>query len=99
MTIFCKVTVKKSSFDAQTIIPDALEKWSHGEIEGDNGLVVGRDVSPFEISAAVNAVEPHLFVTKVELSTDGKNWNIALIPIAINQIARLPKGAIQVVMV
>lgn len=99
VTIFCKVTVKKSSFDAQTIIPDTLEKWSHGEIEGDNGLVVGRDVSPFEISAAVNAVEPHLFVTKVELSTDGKNWHVALIPIAINQIARLPKGAIQVVMV
>ncbi|SPY94947.1 phage protein [Proteus mirabilis] len=61
--------------------------------------MVGRDVSPFEISAAVNAVEPHLFVTKVELSTDGKNWHVALIPIAINQIARLPKGAIQVVMV
>ncbi|WP_100160035.1 baseplate J/gp47 family protein [Proteus columbae] len=97
--VFCRVSVKKSNIDAQTIIPDALEKWVQGEIDGDNGLVVGREVSPFEISAAVNAVEPHLFVTKVELSTDGKIWNVALIPIGLNQIARLPKGAVQVVIV
>ncbi|MBI6542753.1 baseplate J/gp47 family protein [Proteus vulgaris] len=97
--VFCRVSVKKSNIDAQTIIPNALEKWVQGEIDGDNGLVVGREVSPFEISAAVNAVEPHLFVTKVELSTDGKNWNVALIPICLNQIARLPKGAVQVVIV
>ncbi|HEK2895953.1 TPA: baseplate J/gp47 family protein [Proteus mirabilis] len=97
--VFCRVSVKKSNIDAQTIIPNALEKWVQGEIDGDNGLVVGREVSPFEISAAVNAVEPHLFVTKVELSTDGKNWNVALIPIKLNQIARLPKGAVQVVIV
>ncbi|HEJ9485640.1 TPA: baseplate J/gp47 family protein [Proteus mirabilis] len=95
--VFCRVSVKKSNIDAQTIIPNALEKWVQGEIDGDNGLVVGREVSPFEISAAINAVEPHLFVTKVELSTDGKNWNVALIPIKLNQIARLPKGAVQVV--
>ncbi|WP_109395173.1 baseplate J/gp47 family protein [Proteus terrae] len=97
--VFCRVSVKKSNIDAQTIIPNALEKWVQGEIDGDNGLVVGREVSPFEISAAVNAVEPHLFVTKVELSIDGKNWNVALIPIKLNQIARLPKGAVQVVIV
>lgn len=95
--VFCRVSVKKSNIDAQTIIPNALEKWVQGEIDGDNGLVVGREVSPFEISAAINAVEPHLFVTKVELSTDGKSWNVALIPIKLNQIARLPKGAVQVV--
>lgn len=99
ISVFCRVSVKKSNIDAQTIIPNALEKWVQGEIDGDNGLVVGREVSPFEISAAVNAVEPHLFVTKVELSTDGKNWNVALIPIGLNQIARLPKGAVQVVIV
>lgn len=99
VAVFCRVSVKKSNIDAQTIIPNALEKWVQGEIDGDNGLVVGREVSPFEISAAVNAVEPHLFVTKVELSTDGKNWNVALIPIGLNQIARLPKGAVQVVIV
>ena len=47
----------------------------------------------------MNTVEPRLFVTKVELSLDGKVWNVALIPIAINQIARLQRGAVQVVIV
>ncbi|MBG3129666.1 baseplate J/gp47 family protein [Proteus mirabilis] len=99
VTIFCRVTVKKSAVDAQTIIPSAIEQWTRGELDGDNGLIVGREVSPFEIASAVNTVEPRLFVTKVELSLDGKVWNVALIPIAINQIARLQRGAVQVVIV
>lgn len=93
------MTVKKSAVDAQTIIPSAIEQWTRGELDGDNGLIVGREVSPFEIASAVNTVEPRLFVTKVELSLDGKVWNVALIPIAINQIARLQRGAVQVVIV
>ncbi|MEN6050573.1 hypothetical protein, partial [Pseudomonas aeruginosa] len=99
ITVFCRVTVKKSAVDAQTIIPRAIEQWTRGELDDDNGLIVGREVSPFEIASAVNTVEPRLFVTKVELSLDGKVWNVALIPIAINQIARLQRGAVQVVIV
>ncbi|MDC9591938.1 hypothetical protein PSI23_22375, partial [Xenorhabdus sp. XENO-10] len=49
---FCRVTVKKSTMDAQSLIPAAIEQWVRGEQEGDSGLVVGREVSPFEISAA-----------------------------------------------
>ncbi|MCD4592787.1 hypothetical protein LOR99_18855, partial [Proteus mirabilis] len=66
ITVFCRVTVKKSAVDAQTIIPSAIEQWTRGELDGDNGLIVGREVSPFEIASAVNTVEPRLFVTKVE---------------------------------
>ncbi len=33
-----------------------------------------------------------LFVTKVGVTGWESVWNVALIPIAINQIARLPKG-------
>lgn len=74
ITVFCRVTVRKSPFDAQTLIPDAVEKWVAGETDTDDGLAVGHDVSPFEIAAAVNTAEPRLFVLKVELSTDGVTW-------------------------
>ncbi|CAK9884775.1 MAG: hypothetical protein XXXJIFNMEKO3_01167 [Candidatus Erwinia impunctatus] len=97
ITVFCRVTVRKSPFDAQTLIPDAVEKWVAGETDTDDGLAVGRDVSPFEIAAAVNVVEPRLFVLKVELSTDGVAWSTDVIPVQIDAVARLRRNAVQVV--
>ncbi|QHM70728.1 baseplate J/gp47 family protein [Mixta intestinalis] len=99
ITVFCRVTVRKSPFDAQTLIPDAIEKWVAGETDTDDGLAVGRDVSPFEIAAAVNTAEPRLFVLKVELSTDGVTWSTDVIPVQINAVARLRRNAVQVVIV
>lgn len=97
ITVFCRVTVRKSPFDAQTLIPDAVEKWVAGETDTDDGLAVGRDISPFEIAAAVNTAEPRLFVLKVELSTDGVTWSTDVIPVQINAVARLRRNAVQVV--
>lgn len=97
ITVFCRVTVRKSPFDAQTLIPDAVEKWVAGETDTDDGLAVGRDVSPFEIAAAVNTAEPRLFVLKVELSADGVTWSTDVIPVQINAVARLRRNAVQVV--
>ncbi|MER5082266.1 baseplate J/gp47 family protein [Providencia stuartii] len=99
IVLFCRVTVKKATVDAQTIIPAAVESWSNGDIDGDGGLVVGRDVSPFEISAGINAVEPRLFITRVELSTDGKAWSSNNYEIKMNEVARLKRSAVQVVLV
>ncbi|MEY0026203.1 baseplate J/gp47 family protein [Providencia rettgeri] len=97
IVFFCRVTVKKSSIDAQTLIPSAVAAWAQGDLEGDGGLIVGRDVSPFEIAAGINAVEPNLFVTKVELSTDGVAWSSDTAKIKLNEVARLNQSAVRVV--
>ncbi|ENN8374940.1 baseplate J/gp47 family protein [Providencia rettgeri] len=99
IVLFCRVTVKKATVDAQTIIPSAVESWAIGDIDGEGGLVVGRDVSPFEISAGINAVEPRLFITRVELSTDGKAWSSDNYAIKLNEVARINRSAVQVVFV
>lgn len=99
IVLFCRVTVKKATVDAQTIIPKAVESWSNGDVEGDGGLVVGRDVSPFEISAGINTVEPRLFIARVELSTDGKAWSSDNYTIKLNEVARIKGSAVQVVIV
>ncbi|WP_415886142.1 baseplate J/gp47 family protein [Providencia rettgeri] len=99
IVLFCRVTVKKATVDAQTIIPAAVESWANGDIDGEGRLVVGRDVSPFEISAGINAVEPRLFITRVELSTDGKAWSSNNYEIKMNEVARLKRSAVQVVLV
>lgn len=98
-TFLARVTVKSSTLDVQTIVPSAIAQYVAGELEGEAGLVVGSDVSPFELAGAVNQVEPRIFVTKVELSADGITWSSNEIPIAINQVARLPESAVTVVIV
>lgn len=97
--IFVRITVRQSAYDAQKLVPEIIEDYVNGELEGDSGLFVGRDVSPWEISGAVNQVAPDMYVRSVELSTDGVNYSSAVLPIAINQVARLPSSAIQVLVV
>ncbi|HCM61763.1 MAG TPA: hypothetical protein DIT05_04340 [Morganella sp. (in: Bacteria)] len=99
VVLFCRLTVKKTSVDAQTIIPAAVEAWANGETEGDGGLVVGREVSPFEISAGVNSAEPRLFVTRVELSLNGTDWSSDTFPVKLTEVARINRSAVQVVFV
>lgn len=96
---FARITVRSTSLDAQTIIPAAIAAYTAGELDGDTGLVIGADVSPFELSGAINEVEPRIFVAKVEISTDGVNWSSNVSPVAINEVARLPESAIQVVII
>ena len=56
---------------------------------------MGGDVTTFEISGAINQVEPRIFVTNVELSTDGITYASAPIAISIEEVAQL--AGVQVV--
>lgn len=99
LTFLARVTVKSSTLDVQTIVPAAIAQYVAGELEGEAGLVVGSDVSAFELAGAVNQVEPRIFVTKVELSQDGITWSSNDVPIGIDEVARLPESAVTVVIV
>lgn len=95
--VFARVTVKQSSLDAQVIVPDAINRYVNGEIEGEEGFVIGSNVNPFEISGSINQVEPRIFVVNIELSTDGTTYSSAPIPVGLDEVARL--AAVQVVVV
>lgn len=97
ITLFARITIRPTTLDAQTIIPAAVKAYADGELDGEMGLVVGEPVSPFELSGAVNQVEPRIFVSKVELSNDGVTWSTSDVMIALNEIARIPESAVQVV--
>jgi len=98
-TFLARVTVKSSTLDVQTIVPAAIAQYVAGELEGEAGLVVDSDLSPFELAGAVNMVEPRIFVTKVEISEDGVTWTTSEIPILLNQVARLPESDVSVIIV
>lgn len=84
-----RITVKPTTLDAQTIILQAVAQYQSGELDGEDGLVVGEDLSPFEIAGAINEAEPRIFVKKVESSVDGLSWSTAIINANINQVFRI----------
>lgn len=97
--LFVRVTAKFNNTDGATIIPAAVMAYANGDLEGDAGLVVGASVSPWEISGAVNQVEPRIKVTLVELSTDGLAWSTSTLAIAIDHQAELTAARVLVVAV
>lgn len=97
--LFVRVTARKSVIDLPNAIPDAVMQYANGELNGDSGLEVGKDVSPFEISGAINQVYPSINVTKVELSVDGAIWSQNVLHVAINEVPRLTENRVLVLVV
>ncbi|MCQ9426670.1 hypothetical protein NRB16_24425 [Pseudomonas sp. LJDD11] len=94
--VFIRVTARYNNLDGQQIIPESIMAYVNGRLEGDAGFVVGNPVSPFELASAVNQVEPRIFIKRVEISTDGHDWQSDVLPISIQQKAQTSVGAIQV---
>ena len=95
--IMARVTVAPSLVDVRRITPAAVVEMADGRLPVDRGFVVGRSVSPFEVAAAINHVEPTIFVKNVELSTDGKTWKNSTIDIKIDEIATTMASSITVI--
>lgn len=99
--IYIKVTLKPnvSAVDPQLVVRSSIMNYVNGEQEGENGFIVGADVSPFELAAAINREYPQLFVKKVEvsLSPEDDTYSSEVIAIALDQIARVTLATITVV--
>lgn len=97
--IYAKVYVRSVTAvsNPEQAVRDAILSYANGDMEGEEGFVVGGDVSPFELAGAVNRTTPTLFVWNVLCSTDGVTYSPVEIPIKINQKATILSGAIEVV--
>ena len=95
--VFARVTARFNGLDGQTIIPQAIVDYANSALEGDEGFAIGRDVNPFELAGAINQVEPRIFVTLVELSTDGIAYSAAPITISLQEVARISSGSVTVI--
>lgn len=87
----CTASSISSLLNPQDVIPAAIMAYVNGEIDGEPGLIVGQDVSVFELAGAVNSLYPGIYISNMEVSvidTDGDDW-VNVIPIGINQIATL----------
>lgn len=101
VTILMQITVQPtgSVTNPEQAVIDAVLAYVNGSIPGEPGFVVGGDVSPFEIGAAVNSFYPQFYVKRVEISRDTipPAFSTDDIPIGINEVARTDNGNITVV--
>ncbi|EJF89123.1 baseplate J/gp47 family protein [Bartonella tamiae] len=97
--IWAKVSLRntKASIDPFRIVRDAMLQYARGELEGEEGFLVGSNVSSFELASAINAKMPAIYVSNLLISKDGRTYTTEEIPIAINQIAFLTAGTIEVI--
>lgn len=88
-----------SSADLTSAIVKAITDYAAGEIDGEPGFVVGEDISPFEISGAINIQQPGIFVRKVEIGSNSSDFAAAVFTIAAGQIGTIAESNITVVRV
>jgi len=68
IAVFYEVTIASTTIsNAISLVKSAILAYANGELDGQAGLVVGADVSPFEAAGAINIVEPGLNVLNVEV--------------------------------
>lgn len=78
-------------------VRQAVLDFAAGLLEGEAGFTVGADVSAFELAAAVNSQAPGIYVQKCEISlVSVTSWSTNEIVVAINQIATIIGGNIEV---
>lgn len=98
-----RVTVASgSSIDPATAVPSAVMIYANGQLPGEpGGYIVGNNISPFEISAAINVQLPSLFIRKVEVAFyDGVTppvYSTNELAVALWEVATLAIGDISVV--
>ncbi len=86
-----------SLIDVQTAVRQAILDFASGLIDGEPGFTVGSSVSAFELAGAVNRQNPGIYVQKCEISlTSTTVWSTDEIAIALNQIATIAIGNIEV---
>lgn len=92
------VRVMGATGDIDALVKSAILAYVNGLLEGEAGLTVGTDVSPFELAGAVNVQTPGVYVQRMEITTvAAASYAVLEIPILISEIATLLEAGITVV--
>lgn len=93
-----RVTIRPTTItNPSAVIKAAVVDYALGNISGEKGFVVGADVSPFEIAAAINSLNSGLFITLVEVSSDGITYQSTVMETALDEVARTSASQVNVV--
>ena len=93
--VTCRVT--NPLINPETAVRSAILNYVDGQVEGEDGFVVGGSVSSFELAGAVNVGFPNIYVQNLEIAlvSDGIFF-VGEIPIAVFQKATTTESSITV---
>ncbi len=97
-----RVTVRNvgALIDVPSAVRLAITNYASGLQDGEAGFVVGASVSSFELAAAVNRENPGIYVQNCEISlVTPTSWVVGQIAIALDEIASITDGNIEVIVV
>jgi hypothetical protein len=100
MARFTVAAKGSSTGDPESVIKETVVQYASGQLEnGEEGFVLGTDVSPFELAAAANTASPQIFIKSVEISLKSSTptWSKDDIPIGLNEKATIQEDDIIVV--
>lgn len=98
--VLVKATVHAPSAvaDPTDDVINAILAYTTGQLPGEPGLVVGGNVSCFELSGAVNIAQPGIYVQNMQTTTDSSFSNAEIV-IGKNEIATISEGNISVILI
>ena len=77
-----EITVARQNYtgdDLETAVKTAIVDWSLGDNDEVDGLKIGTDVSPFEISAAVSNTLPEIFIRDCQIAKSGDSPSASIV--------------------
>lgn len=86
-----------TSIDLESTIKNAVLAYAAGEVSGERGFVTGVDISPFEVSGAINIQNPSVFVRQVQLGRKGGALQSTVLEMKPNEVATISAENITVV--
>ncbi|CAH6851504.1 baseplate J-like protein [Vibrio crassostreae] len=93
------ITVRSSaSVDIVAAIRDSVINYANGNVDGMDGFTLGMDVSAFDISSAVRAQLPYVFVLLCEIGIVGGDAPTSgIVPMQIFEKPTVVRGNIEVI--
>lgn len=80
--LLVNITVARQNYtgsDVEQDVKNAIINWSLGKNDEVDGLRIGTDVSPFEISAAVSNTLPEIFIRDCKIAKSGSTPSAAIV--------------------
>ncbi|WP_127958841.1 baseplate J/gp47 family protein [Serratia microhaemolytica] len=87
------VTISKGTVEQ---VKTAIMQYASGKLEGERGLVVGGNVSPFELAGAINLFSTAIFVRSIKICRSGEPPAAAEITIAPDELPSITEENISV---
>ena len=85
--------------DPEAVVQQAVIDYANGDVEGEDGFIIGADVSGFELAGAINIALPAIKVRQVEIAPTivSPVYQLTPIGISLTQIATVAVANISVV--